>query len=72
VPIAAPSRAQTAAVLADLRETIVNGAFVHAADPSACKFCDFTSACGEQAHGRAEAKLADPTLLPFTRLTAHV
>ena len=46
VQIPAPSLAQTAAVLGDLRELIVDGAFVHAADEKACKCCDYAAACG--------------------------
>ncbi len=72
VPIAAPTRAQTAAVLGDLRELIVKGAFVHAADEKACKWCDYTEACGARVHEQAEGKLADAKLKAFARLGAHV
>ena len=49
--------AQTAAVLGDLREVIVDGAFVHAPDQKACKFCDYAAACGAAVHDEAEGKL---------------
>jgi ATP-dependent helicase/nuclease subunit B len=71
VPIAAPPVAKTTAVLAELRELIVSGAFVHATDESSCKWCDFTAACGGHAAGQAQAKSADPKLDAFTRLAAH-
>ena len=69
--IAAPSREQVAKVLADLREVIVSGAFVHAADEKACKWCDYTAACGGGIHERSAAKAADPRLVAFGRLGAH-
>ena len=72
VVIDAPSRALVTTVLADLRETIQKGVFVHAPKADGCKFCDFTSACGEHAAVRAEAKLTDPKLQSFMRLAAHV
>jgi ATP-dependent helicase/nuclease subunit B len=72
VPIETPSRASIANVLNDLRETIRQGVFVHAPKPDGCKFCEFTSACGERAAMRAETKLTDPKLQPFSKLAAHV
>jgi ATP-dependent helicase/nuclease subunit B len=72
VKIAAPSRAEIASVLGDLRELIVQGAFVHAHDEKACKFCDYESVCGGGVHGQAEGKLADAKLKGFGRLVAHV
>jgi ATP-dependent helicase/nuclease subunit B len=69
--IPAPPRAQTAKVLADLRQLIVDGAFVHAADEKACKFCDYTAACGSDAGKQAALKLSDPKLTAFGRLAAH-
>jgi len=69
--IDAPSRAQIAGILADLRETIIQGTFVHAPDQGTCKFCDFKAACGESAAMRAGAKLSDPKLAAFMRLAAH-
>jgi ATP-dependent helicase/nuclease subunit B len=69
--IDAPSRAQIAGVLADLRETILQGTFVHASDQGTCRFCDFKTACGEGAGKRAAAKLSDPKLAAFSRLAAH-
>ena len=70
--IPAPTRAQTAAVLADLRELIAQGAFVHAPDADACKWCDFADACDSQVQDQASGKLADPKLKAYGRLAAHV
>lgn len=72
VRIVAPTPAQTAAVLADLREVIVKGAFVHAPDKDACKWCDYDGVCGADALGQAEGKLGDSKLKAFGRLAAHV
>lgn len=72
VKIPAPSRAQTAAVLADIRRLIVDGIFVHASDDKACKFCDYTAACGTGMHEQAAKKLGDSKLIAFGRLAAHV
>ena len=71
VHIPAPSLAQTAAVLGDLRSLIVDGAFVHAADESACKWCDYEAACGGAVNAQSKGKLGDATLKAFGRLTAH-
>jgi ATP-dependent helicase/nuclease subunit B len=71
VTIAAPSAAQTTAVLTDLRELIVSGAFVHASEESSCKWCDFTPACGGQAAGQAEVKNGDSKLAAFRKLAAY-
>ena len=71
-PIPAPTSAQTARVLADLRDLIVAGAFIHAPDKDACKFCDYTAACDESAQERAGTKLADRKLATYGRLAAHV
>ncbi|MBA2602059.1 MAG: PD-(D/E)XK nuclease family protein [Acidobacteria bacterium] len=70
--IPAPTPAQTAAVLGDLREVIVAGAFVHAHDEKDCKFCDYTAACGGGVHAQAEGKQGDATLKAYGRLAAHV
>ncbi|MBA3886736.1 MAG: PD-(D/E)XK nuclease family protein, partial [Acidobacteria bacterium] len=72
VTIPAPTKAQTAAVLADLRELIVQGAFIHAADKAACKWCDYEAACTDDVHERAKQKLDDPKLVAFGRLAEHV
>ena len=71
VHIPAPSLAQTAAVLADLRSLIVDGAFVHAADEAACKWCDYEAACGGAVNGQSKGKLGDAKLKAFGRLAAH-
>jgi RecB family exonuclease len=71
VHIPAPSLAQTAAVLGDLRKLIVDGLFIHAPDPKACKWCDYEAACGGAVHQEAEGKLADAKLKAFGRLVAH-
>ena len=72
VRIAAPTPAQIAAVLGDLRELILQGGFVHAADEKACKWCDFEAACDAGVHARAKEKLGDSKLAVFGRLAAHV
>ena len=69
--ITAPATAKTAAVLADLRELIVQGAFVHAPDEKACKWCDYVAACGGAIHEQSESKAADLKLTAFKRLGAH-
>jgi ATP-dependent helicase/nuclease subunit B len=71
VTIPAPSVQQIAGVLSDLRELIVTGAFVHAADDHDCTFCDFAAACGSDVHAHATAKLVDPRLKSYERLKAH-
>jgi RecB family exonuclease len=71
VTIKAPKPEQTAAVLADLRELIVQGAFIQAADKKACKWCDYEAACTDEVHERAAQKLGDPKLVAFGRLAAH-
>jgi ATP-dependent helicase/nuclease subunit B len=70
--IDSPSAAATTAVLADLQEVIASGTFVHAADESACKWCDFSNACGTNVFERAKAKLGDAKLVAYRRLVAHV
>jgi RecB family exonuclease len=65
-----PTAAVTA-VLADLRQVIASGLFVHATDESACKWCKLGAACGANPFERARAKVADPKLEPYRRLVAH-
>jgi RecB family exonuclease len=72
VRIPTPSLSQTADVLGALRQVIVNGTFVHAADAKDCKFCDYASACGKRPDSEAEIKRADPTLRVYEKLTSHV
>jgi hypothetical protein len=71
VSIARPSTAAVTAVLADLRQVIASGLFVHANDESACKWCKFGAACGANPFERARSKVADPELEPYRRLVAH-
>jgi ATP-dependent helicase/nuclease subunit B len=71
VTIPAPGKAAIARVLADLREVIVHGAFVHAPTEEACRFCDYAAACGKGVHGQAEAKQGDARLATFVRLGTH-
>ena len=56
VRIPAPEQAAIARVLADLRELIVQGAFVHSPNEDDCRFCDYTAACGEDVHQQAKAQ----------------
>ena len=72
VPIPAPSRSAIAAVLADLREVVLSGSFVHTRAESDCKFCDYTAACDQTLEGRADRKLSDSQLVAYGRLGAHV
>jgi hypothetical protein len=71
VSIARPSTAAVTAVLADLRQVIASGLFVHANDESACKWCKFGAACGANPFERARSKVADPELEPYRRLVAY-
>jgi ATP-dependent helicase/nuclease subunit B len=71
VPIPAPPLAKTAAVLSDLRDLILEGAFVHAPNDKPCRFCDFGNACGDGVHERASGKLADAKLRALQRLGTH-
>jgi positive regulator of sigma E activity len=59
-------------VLSDLQEVIASGTFVHATDESACKWCDFSNACGSNVFERAMGKQNDPKLVAYRRLVAHV
>ena len=59
-------------VLADLRDVIASGLFVHAQSDDACKWCDFGPACGRDAAARAAAKSGDAAQLPYLRLGRHV
>ena len=58
-------------MLADLRDVITAGLFVHTPDERDCKYCNYGPACGANATKRAEAKLDDPALAPYKRLAAH-
>jgi ATP-dependent helicase/nuclease subunit B len=69
--IPAPSPASVASVLADLRTVIASGLFIHAADASACRWCDFGHACGKDAARQAEAKHADASLAAYLKLVSH-
>lgn len=66
-----PSAAALAAVLNDLRQVIALGTFVHAADESACMFCEFGRACGSNMMAQAAAKQDDPKLQAYRRLVEH-
>ncbi len=58
-------------VLSDLRQVIASGTFIHAADDSACKWCEFGRACGSSAKRQAAAKKNDPTLRAYRKLVEH-
>ena len=66
-----PSSAALTEVLADLRQVIAEGTFVHAADKSACMWCEFGRTCGDKMFAQAAAKEADPKLAAYRRLVAH-
>jgi ATP-dependent helicase/nuclease subunit B len=44
-------------VLNDLSEVLSAGTFIHAPDSSSCKWCEFGTACGQNAVEQAKAKL---------------
>lgn len=69
--ISAQSAATVGRVLADLREVITSGLFVHTAAEADCKFCDYGAACGKSAHARAKVKLEDSVLEPCGKLAGH-
>lgn len=69
--IAAPSKGALAKVLADLRQVIRDGVFVHAPAERDCRFCDYRAACPPDVHEQAESKLGDPKLSAYSRLTEH-
>jgi RecB family exonuclease len=71
VPITTPSTAALTRVLADLREVILSGTFLHAPDENDCRFCDYKAACPTNVHAQAESKLQDARLSAYARLTAH-
>jgi hypothetical protein len=64
-----PAVAAVSAVLADLRQVIASGTFVHASDE--CRWCDFARACGPRVFEQAGAKLNDPKLAAYRRLVAR-
>jgi CRISPR/Cas system-associated exonuclease Cas4 (RecB family) len=72
VRIPAPKRQELAGVLDDLRQVIVNGAFVHSPNEDDCTFCDFKAACTAGVNAQAEAKRVDAKLVAYGRLTGHV
>jgi hypothetical protein len=69
--IATPGKQDLAGVLDDLRQVIVNGAFVHTPNQDDCRFCDFKAACADDVNAQAEAKRSDARLSAFERLTRH-
>ena len=72
VRIPAPALAATARVLADLRDVIASGLFIHSQDRDRdCRFCDFGAACGRNAHESARLKQHDAALDAYRRLGGH-
>jgi ATP-dependent helicase/nuclease subunit B len=71
VHIKRPTAASVTEVLSDLRQVIASGTFVHAADESACMWCEFGRACGGKMMAEAAAKQSDPKLAAYRRLVAH-
>ena len=57
--------------MADLREVITKGLFIHTPDGDDCRFCDYGPACGAKAHDNAGKKLDAPELAPYGRLRNH-
>ncbi len=72
VTIPAPAKAAIAAVLADLRDLIINGQFIRTPDEDDCTFCDYIAACGGKVNRQAAEKLPDSKLGAYRRLAAHV
>lgn len=70
-PIDAQPIAKVTEVLSDLRDIVSSGLFLHAPEESACKWCDYGHACGQNAHARGESKVADESLDAFRRLRRH-
>ncbi len=61
-------------VLNDLCDVIAAGAFVHADNDEACKWCDYSAACGREPFNRSTVKLSSPAtdvLSSFRRLKEH-
>jgi ATP-dependent helicase/nuclease subunit B len=71
VRFAAPPLADTRKVLADLRQVIVDGTYMHTPDEKDCRFCDYKAACGARVHDQVNAKLEDKKLIAYGRLAAH-
>jgi ATP-dependent helicase/nuclease subunit B len=71
VRIDAPPLADTQQVLADLRQVIVDGTYMHTPDEEDCRFCDYQTACDAQVHDQASSKLPDKKLIAYGRLAAH-
>jgi ATP-dependent helicase/nuclease subunit B len=72
VRISAPPLASITGVLADLRDVVASGGFVHSQDRSGdCRFCDFGRACGRDAHEHAKRKGGETELGPHRRLAGH-
>ena len=66
-----PPATATTGVLADLRQVIADGTFVHADDESACRWCEFGRACGNRMMEQAAHKKSDPKLEAYRRMVAH-
>jgi hypothetical protein len=71
VKIPTPASAAIAAVLGDLRDLIIKGAFIRTPDQDNCRFCDYAAACGGAVNQQAEVKLPGATLAANRRLAAH-
>jgi hypothetical protein len=72
VRIPTPASAAIAAVLGDLRDLIVKGAFIRTPEQDNCRFCDYAAACGGVVNQQAEDKLPGSRLAANRRLAAHV
>jgi RecB family exonuclease len=69
--IPAQSAALVGKVVADLREVISEGLFIHTTEQEDCRFCDYGPACGADAHTHAGQKLGDHALAAYRRLGTH-
>jgi hypothetical protein len=71
VTIPTPAKAAIAALLGDLRDSIIKGQFVRTSDQNDCKFCNYVAACGGDVNRQAAGKVSDPKLEAYRRLVTH-
>lgn len=70
--IPTPDHATLSRVLRDLAAVLARGTFVQAPEKSACRFCEFKAACGDEPWERAGRKFAlAAELRPYRDLRQH-
>jgi RecB family exonuclease len=67
----APAKEDVAEVMRNLRSVIAKGEFSQSPNEKDCKFCSLARGCGMYAEGQLEAKLQDPKLDDYRRLSEH-